>query len=84
MSDPVVTGVLCVCLFLLAISAVEHYFRRSIIPALCWVMVAGMLYGFAQNSGKLNIPSLSLEPSVVLFIFLPILIGISSFAERSL
>lgn len=74
MNDPIVTGVLYSCAILLAISAVEHYFRKSIVPALCWVMVAGALYGIIRLSTDLPLPRLSLDPQVVLFIFLPILI----------
>ena len=34
-----------VCLFLLLLAAVEHYTRRSGLPALCWILLGGLVYG---------------------------------------
>ncbi|MHC4092434.1 MAG: cation:proton antiporter [Planctomycetota bacterium] len=74
MNDPIVTGLFYVCLFLLAISAIEHYFRKSIVPAICWIMLGGILYGFVNATAELHLPALNVEPDLVFYVFLPVLI----------
>ena len=71
--DKIVNILFFVCLFLLGISAIEHYFRNALIPAICWVLLAGIAYGTANSHLDLYLPRLHLEPGIVLFIFLPIL-----------
>lgn len=73
-----VFSVLFVCLFLLGICAIEHYFRNAVIPAICWVLLAGIAYGAAATNASLQIPRLKLEADIVLFILLPLLIFDSS------
>jgi len=67
-----------VCLFLLLLAAVEHYTRRSGLPPLCWILLAGLIYGTTVRYTTLPLPSLHLSPPVVLFGFLPLLIFDSS------
>ena len=74
MTDPILTWLFYVCIFLLAISAIEHYFRRSIVPAICWVMLGGILYGFVRSAAELPLPALHVEPDLVFYVFLPVLI----------
>ena len=78
MSDPLISWVLFGGVFLLGISAIEHYFRNSVIPPICWVLLAGIAYGAATRNPALPLPELQLEPHVVMFVFLPILIFDSS------
>ena len=78
MSDPLISWVLFGGVFLLGISAIEHYFRNSVIPSICWVLLAGIAYGAATRNPALPLPKLQLEPHVVMFVFLPILIFDSS------
>lgn len=78
MGDPLISWVLFGCVFLLGISAIEHYFRNSVIPSICWIMLAGIAYGAATRAPALHLPRLHLAPDIVLFVFLPILIFDSS------
>jgi CPA1 family monovalent cation:H+ antiporter len=73
----VVHGVFVCCLFLLGIAAIEHYFRKSVLPAICWVLLAGIVYGVAKRLAP-NLPAIWLNPSVILFVFLPLLVFDSS------
>ncbi len=67
-------GVFFVCFFLLGISAILHYFKRSILPPVLWILLAGVVYGIVQNTWLSGLPMLHLGPEVVLYIFLPVLI----------
>lgn len=78
MNDALVSGILFLCTFLLGISAIEHYLKSTVIPAICWVLIAGIGYGAATSNIELRLPMVHLQPDIVLFILLPILIFDSS------
>ena len=78
MDNTLVFSVILVCLFLFGICAIEHYFRNAVIPAICWVLLAGIAYSAVAINASLNIPRLQLEADIVLFILLPLLIFDSS------
>ncbi len=63
-----------VCGLLLVTVALEHYLRRSALPPVCWLMVAGVIFGVLRHHTELSLPSLHVGPEVVLFVFLPLLI----------
>ncbi len=68
------TLILFICLFLFGVSAVQHYFRNSIIPEVGWVLIAGIVYGIANANLRINLPVVDVEPDIVLFLLLPVLI----------
>ena len=78
MQPSVANGLFYVCFFLLGISAIEHYFKRSIIPPVSRVLLAGVAYSVANNYGKIGLPQLGIQPEIGLYIFLPVLIFYSS------
>ncbi len=78
MAHSVPATVFWICGLLLAVVAIEHYTRRTAIPPVCWVLVAGMTYGLLRTHAALPLPALHVGPHVVLFVFLPLLIFDSS------
>ena len=63
-----------ICLFLLGISFLHHYFKHSALPSVCWILLAGVLYGWTDRQLNLDLPHAYIEPDIVLFILLPVLI----------
>ena len=43
------SGLVFVCLFLIALCAIAHYFRNSPLPVVCWVVLFGVAYGMLQK-----------------------------------
>ncbi len=70
--------ILYICVFLFGVSAIQHYFRKSLIPQVCWVLLAGVLYGVATSNFDLILPQLKITPDIVLYVLLPVLIFDSS------
>jgi CPA1 family monovalent cation:H+ antiporter len=73
-----VKGLVFVCLFLIGLCAVEHHFRFSRLPYICWVVLFGALYGILNTSVWPGLPKFHLSADVILYIFLPVLIFESS------
>lgn len=73
-----VSGLVFVCLFLIALCAITHYFRNSPLPVVCWIVLFGMGYGVVQKYTLTELPWIHLSPDVILYIFLPVLIFDSS------
>jgi CPA1 family monovalent cation:H+ antiporter len=73
-----VKGLVFVCLFLIGLCAIEHHFRFSRLPYICWVVLFGVAYGILDRSALPGLPDFHLSPDVILFIFLPVLIFDSS------
>ena len=73
-----VRGLVFVCLFLIGLCAIEHYFRFSRLPYISWIVLFGIAYGMLNQWDIINLPSLTMTPDVILYIFLPILIFDSS------
>jgi len=69
-----VQGIVTTCLFLVLLCAIEHRFRKSKLPYLCWMVLFGVAYGLLQVRFFNGMPELSIQPDVILYIFLPILI----------
>jgi CPA1 family monovalent cation:H+ antiporter len=73
-----VQGIVFVCLFLIGLCAIAHYFRNSPLPFVCWVVLFGVGYGILQKFTPAELPWIHLTPEVILYIFLPVLIFDSS------
>ena len=78
MEMELVKGLVFTCLFLIGLCAVEHHFRLSRLPYICWMVLFGALYGLLTKSLLPGLPGFHLSPDVILFIFLPVLIFDSS------
>jgi len=76
----VIAVVTAVSIFLIGLCALEHYTRNSILPYVCWVLLAGMGYGVLLRGPLPQLPAVQhlLSPDVVLYVFLPLLIFDSS------
>jgi CPA1 family monovalent cation:H+ antiporter len=73
-----VRGLVFTCLFLIGLCAVEHHFRFSRLPYICWMVLFGALYGVLNQTLLPGLPGFHLSTDVILFIFLPVLIFDSS------
>jgi CPA1 family monovalent cation:H+ antiporter len=73
-----VRGLVFTCLFLIGLCAVEHHFRFSRLPYICWMVLFGVFYGVLNQTLLPGLPEFKLSPDVILFIFLPVLIFDSS------
>jgi len=69
-----VKAIVSVCLFLIGLCAIEHHFRVSRLPYLCWVLLFGVGYGMLNQSVLPSLLDLHLTPDIILYIFLPVLI----------
>jgi CPA1 family monovalent cation:H+ antiporter len=69
-----VKGLVFCCLFLIGLCAVEHHFRLSRLPYICWIVLFGTLYGILNQTLFPGLPGFRLSPDVILYIFLPVLI----------
>ena len=78
MEHLILNTTLFICLFLLGISAVLHYSKNSVLPSVCWVLITGIAYGLLNHFEIPGLPHLHLEPELVFFVLLPILIFDSS------
>ncbi len=74
MEKELVKGLVFVCLFLIGLCAIEHHFRLSRLPYLCWVLLFGAGYGVLNQTVLPVLYDLNLTPDIILYIFLPILI----------
>ncbi len=64
---------------LIALNALSYYSsRQRLLPAIIWTVIIGLLYSFVSHFGLLPLPELELEPEVVLFLFVPLLIFAST------
>jgi len=66
--------VLVGCLFLLLLSAVEHYARWLKLPPPVWMLLAGVGYGLAVGRTDWPLPVLELGPELTMYVFLPLLL----------
>ncbi|MEA2068601.1 MAG: cation:proton antiporter [Verrucomicrobiota bacterium] len=73
-----VSGIVFVCLFLIGLCAIEHYFRFSRLPYISWVVLFGVGYGLLDKTVLPQLPGFHLTPDVILYVFLPVLIFDSS------
>ncbi|MDZ8120121.1 cation:proton antiporter [Pontiella agarivorans] len=63
-----------VCIFLIGLCATSHYFRKSPLPIVCWIVLFGIIYGFLQEHLITQLPRIFLNPDVILYLILPVLI----------
>ena len=49
-----------------------------LLPGIIWTVLIGLVYGFTSHFGLLPLPELTLEPEIVLFLFVPLLIFAST------
>jgi len=73
-----VHGLVFICLFLIGLCAIAHYFRNSALPYVCWIVLFGVGYGVLHKTLFAGLPDIHLTPDVILYIFLPVLIFDSS------
>lgn len=73
-----VHGLVFVCFFLIGLCAISHYFKKSPLPVVCWIVLFGVAYGLIQKFTLTDLPLIRLTPDVILYIFLPVLIYDSS------
>lgn len=78
MDTELVKGLVFVCLFLIGLCAIEHHFRFSRLPYICWVVLFGVGYGILNQTVFIHLPDLELTPDIILYLFLPVLIFDSS------
>ena len=74
----IVSGLVFVCCFLIALCAVSHYTRNSPLPLVSWIVLLGVGYGVIQKGVFFELPQIYLAPDVILYIILPVLIFDSS------
>jgi len=76
----VIPAVLHGVVFLVAAALLEHFTRRSRLPAAAWVMLTGALYGLATRFVWRELPAVSVPAELVFFGMVPLLILHSSAA----
>ncbi len=72
--DELVKSLVFACLFLIGLCAIEHHFRFSRLPYVCWVLLFGVGYGILSKEILPGLPVIKLTPDIILYIFLPVLI----------
>ncbi|OBS95516.1 sodium:proton antiporter [Vibrio tasmaniensis] len=64
---------------LIALNALAYYSKKSmILPNIIWVLILGLVYGGVSFSLPEHLPQLHIDPGVVLFVFVPLLIFAST------
>ncbi|MEH6577356.1 MAG: cation:proton antiporter [Amphritea sp.] len=76
-------GVLSLVVFgvagLVALNALSYYSKRwMVLPDIIWVLLLGVGYGYLAHTMDLGLPELSLDPHLVLYAFVPLLIFAST------
>ncbi|MDA8597234.1 cation:proton antiporter [Candidatus Pacebacteria bacterium] len=77
MESTIFSFIAFISLAFVALNALAYYTRRvSFLPEIIWVLLLGIGYGFVSTVTEL--PRLDLEPELVLFVFVPILVFAST------
>lgn len=63
-----------ICIFLIGLCAITHYFRKSPLPVVCWIVLFGGVYGVLQEHVVAQLPRIHLKPDVILYLILPVLV----------
>jgi len=64
---------------LIALNALSYYSsKQKLLPGIIWTVIIGLVYSFVSHFRLLPLPELELEPEVVLFLFVPLLIFAST------
>jgi len=60
---------------LVGLNALSYYSERIMLfPSVIWVLCLGMLYGALSHFGLFHLPELYLDPNIILFVLVPVLI----------
>jgi len=70
-----ITLIIFVISGLVALNAVSYYSERLMLfPSVIWVLCLGMIYGALNHFKLLHLPELYLDPNIILFALVPVLI----------
>jgi len=70
-----ITLIIFVISGLVALNALSYYSERLMLfPTVIWVLCLGMIYGALNHFELLHLPELYLDPNIILFVLVPVLI----------
>jgi len=70
-----ITLIIVVISGLVALNALSYYSERLMLfPNVIWVLCIGMIYGALAHFELLHLPELYLDPNIILFVLVPVLI----------
>ena len=70
-----ITLIIFVISGLVALNALSYYSEQLMLfPNVIWVLCLGMIYGALNHFKLLNLPELYLDPNIILFVLVPVLI----------
>ena len=70
-----ITLIIFVIFGLIALNALSYYSERLMLfPSVIWVLCLGMIYGALNHFELLHLPELYLDPDIILFALVPVLI----------
>ncbi len=70
-----ITLIIFVISGLVALNALSYYSERLMLfPSVIWVLCLGMIYGALNHFEQLHLPKLHLDPNIILFVLVPVLI----------
>jgi CPA1 family monovalent cation:H+ antiporter len=70
-----ITLIIFVISGLVALNALSYYSERLMLfPSVIWVLCFGMIYGALNHFELLHLPELYLDPNIILFVLVPVLI----------
>ena len=70
-----ITLIIFVITGLVALNALSYYSERIMLfPSVIWVLCLGMIYGALNHFKLLDLPGLYLDPHIILFALVPVLI----------
>ncbi len=73
MSHSLITEIIVLALFIISISVVVfHYSKKSVIPFPTWILGIGVIFGLLQGYLPRELQIHTLDPHVILSVFLPI------------
>ena len=73
--SPLITLIIFVVSGLVSLNALSYYSERLMLfPNVIWVLCLGMIYGALYHFELLHLPELVLDPTMILFVLVPILI----------
>jgi CPA1 family monovalent cation:H+ antiporter len=70
-----ITLIIFVISGLVGLNALSYYSERLMLfPSVIWVLCLGMIYGALNRFGLFHLPKLYLDPNIILFVLVPVLI----------
>jgi CPA1 family monovalent cation:H+ antiporter len=70
-----ITLIIFVISGLVGLNALSYYSERLMLfPSVIWVLCLGMIYGALSHFGLFHLPELYLDPNMILFVLVPVLI----------